>query len=73
MIWVTVPFCTIIAWVFHTMHKMGLLGENPFEGTVNDVPISQIARLTEIETMDLMGIDPKDQPSPFPIERDVVM
>lgn len=59
--------------IFHTMHKMGLVGENPFEGTVNDVPISQISRIAEIEVMDLSGVDPDDQPQIFPIERDVVM
>ena len=43
-VWLAVPFCGIVSWVFHTMERIGRVGENPFEGSANDVPISTIAR-----------------------------
>lgn len=47
--WLAVPFCALVAWVFHTMERIGRVGENPFEGTANDVPISTISRGIEID------------------------
>lgn len=47
MVWLTVPFCVVIAWVFHTMERIGDYSENPFEGFVNDVPITAIALAIE--------------------------
>lgn len=38
-VWLSVPFYTAVAWMFHTMERIGRTGENPFEGTSNDVPI----------------------------------
>jgi len=72
-IWLTIPFCTIVSWVFHTMQRIGTIGENPFEGTSNDVPISTIARATEIELRELMDEDKDQIPVQFPVESDVVM
>ena len=42
-VWLGIPFTTSVAWVFHTMERIGRVGENPFEGSGNDVPISTIA------------------------------
>lgn len=42
-VWVAVPFCVLISWVFHTMERIGDYSENPFEGFVNDVPITAIS------------------------------
>jgi len=42
-VWLCIPFYVIVAWIFHTMERIGRTGENPFEGTANDVPISTIA------------------------------
>lgn len=47
--WFSIPIYVAIAWVFHTMERIGRTGENPFEGTSNDVPISTIARGIEID------------------------
>ena len=54
-IWATVPFYVIVAWVFHTMERIGRTGENPFEGTANDVPISTMARGIEIDLRQNLG------------------
>ena len=43
-VWFNIPFTVIVIWVFNTMLRIGLAGENPFEGSPNDVPISNISR-----------------------------
>ncbi len=54
-IWAGVPFYTLVAWIFHTMERIGRVGENPFEGSANDVPISTISRGIEIDLRQLLG------------------
>lgn len=65
-IWLGIPFTMIVSWVFNTMQRIGVVGENPFEGSANDVPISTIARGIEIDLRQIIG-DPPDQiPEPYP-------
>ncbi len=71
--WLAVPFCTIVSWVFHTMQRIGTVGENPFEGSANDVPISTIARGIEIDLRQLLDEDSKIIPKQFPEEYSVQM
>lgn len=63
--WFAMPFCVIVSWVFHTMERIGRTGENPFEGSANDVPISTIARGIEIDLRQNLGKDNKDIPNQF--------
>jgi ion channel-forming bestrophin family protein len=70
-VWASVPVTVLVAWVFYTMHRIGTVGENPFEGTVNDVPISSIARGVEIDLRQMFDMD--NIPEPFPAFRDVQM
>ncbi len=72
-IWLGVPFCTAVAWVFQTMERIGRVGENPFEGTANDVPISTIARGIEIDIRQMMNEDHDTIPKQFPEEYNVQM
>ena len=72
-IWLAVPFCGIVSWVFHTMMRIGTVGENPFEGSANDVPISTIARGIEIDMRQLLDEDHDMIPKQFPEEYDVQM
>lgn len=65
-VWVAVPFCATVSWVFHTMKRIGIVGENPFEGSPNDVPISTISRSIEIDMRQLLDEDDKTIPKPFP-------
>jgi len=67
-IWFSIPFYVIVAWIFHTMERIGRTGENPFEGTANDVPISTIARGIEIDLRQNLGEDKVDIPEQFPIK-----
>lgn len=70
-IWFSIPFYVIVAWVFHTMERIGRTGENPFEGTANDVPISTIARGIEIDLRQNLGERKDEIPDQFPTPFDV--
>ena len=67
-VWFCVPFYVIVAWVFHTMERIGRTGENPFEGTANDVPISTISRGIEIDLRQNLGEALEDIPKQFPVK-----
>lgn len=62
-IWATVPCSIIVGWVFHVMERIGEATENPFEGSANDVPISNISRTIEIDLREML--DEKDIPPPL--------
>jgi len=64
-IWFTVPIYSAVAWMFHTMERIGRTGENPFEGTSNDVPISTIARGIEIDLRQNLGEVKENIPPQF--------
>lgn len=53
--WLTVPFYTVIAWVFYTMEVVGDTSENPFENSINDVPMTAICRNIEIDLREMLG------------------
>ena len=72
-IWLSIPFCVIISWVFHTMERIGRVGENPFEGSANDVPISTIARGIEIDLREMLDEDQENIPPPLKSQRNVQM
>lgn len=72
-IWLGVPFSAMVAWVFNTMQRIGTVGENPFEGNANDVPISTISRGIEIDLLETIGVDKKEIPGPVPSDYDVQM
>lgn len=54
-IWLTIPFFTAIAWVFNTMEIVGDTSENPFENSINDVPLTAICRNVEIDLREMLG------------------
>lgn len=64
-IWLNIPFTVIVIWIFNTMLRVGLAGENPFEGSPNDVPISNIARGITRDILQLIEEDPANIPEPF--------
>lgn len=67
-IWFSIPIYVAVAWMFHTMERIGRTGENPFEGTSNDVPISTIARGIEIDLRQNLGEDASEIPQQFPAD-----
>ena len=72
-IWLSIPFYVAVAWVFHTMERIGRTGENPFEGSANDVPISTIARGIEIDLRQNLGEGKDEIPEQFPMRYDTQM
>jgi putative membrane protein len=45
----------LLGWVFLVLEQIGESCENPFEGSANDVPISQISRMIEIDLRDMLN------------------
>lgn len=72
-IWFAVPVYVIIAWLFHTMERIGRMGENPFEGLMNDVPISTISRGIEIDMRQNLGESEEEIPEQYQMVFDVQM
>ena len=65
-VWLSVPFSAVVLWVFHTMERIGRTGDNPFEGTANDVPITTMSRGIEIDLREML--DESSDTIPGPIE-----
>jgi len=55
MVWLVIPFSVIISWMYTSLGQVGESTENPFEGNANDVPISQISRIIEIDLKEMLG------------------
>lgn len=53
-IYFLIPFSTIIGWAFVTLDAVGDSSINPFEGSANDVPISQISKMIEIDMKEML-------------------
>ncbi len=70
-VWATVPCSLIVGWVFHVMERIGEATENPFEGSANDVPISNISRAIEIDLREML--DEKDIPPPLLPQNDILL
>ena len=70
-VWFSIPFSAMLSWVFHTMEKIGENTENPFEGGVNDVPITDLSRGIEIDIRQL--IDDTDIPESYTWKNDIMM
>jgi putative membrane protein len=62
-----IPFSVLISWIFTTMDIIGDNSEDPFEGRINDVPMTALCRTIEIDLRDMLdetnlpqSIQPKD-------------
>lgn len=53
-LWFNIPFSAAITWAFHSLDAVGESSVNPFEGSANDVPITQISRTIEIDMRDML-------------------
>ena len=71
MIWLVVPFSIIISWMYISLEQVGESTENPFEGGANDVPISQLSRMIEIEMLEI--IEEKDLPEPIGVKNNIAI
>lgn len=70
-VWLTLPSTVAIAWVVHSMDKIGEATENPFEAGPNDVPITAMSRSIEIDVRDMLGLG--DAPPPLQPDRNILM
>lgn len=70
-IWFNIPFSAIVTWALHTLDTVGESSVNPFEGSANDVPITQISRMIEIDMRDMLN--ETSLPEPILPKNDVVL
>lgn len=71
MVWLVVPFSATISWMYTSLEQVGQSTENPFEGSANDVPITQIAKIIERELKEIIGLP--DRPAlPKPVN-DIIL
>lgn len=71
MIWLLIPFSVIISWMYTSLVQVGESTENPFEGSANDVPISQICREIEIDLREMLG--ETELPLPIKPQNDIAL
>lgn len=70
-LWFNIPFSLLVTWCFHTLDSVGEASVNPFEGSPNDVPISQISRTIEIDMRDML--DEKELPPAIAPTNNIVL
>ncbi len=70
-LWFNIPFSLLVTWCFHTLDSVGEASVNPFEGSPNDVPITQISRTIEIDMRDML--DESDLPSAITPKNNIVL
>jgi ion channel-forming bestrophin family protein len=51
----TVPFSIIIGFIFFVLESIGYYIENPFENSINDIPMTSISRTIEINLRQQLG------------------
>jgi putative membrane protein len=71
MVWLVIPFSVLISWVYTSLGRVGESTESPFEGSPNDIPISQMCRTAEIDLRDMLG--EIDLPSPLEPKNNIVL
>ena len=54
MVWFVIPFSVLISWLYTSLGQVGESTENPFEGSANDVPISQFCEIIEVDLRELL-------------------
>lgn len=70
-LWFNIPFSLLVTWCFHTLDTVGESSMNPFEGSPNDVPITQISRTIEIDMRDML--DEPDLPPAVVPKNNIVL
>ncbi len=70
-IWLSVPFCVMVGWIFVVMELVGDYSENPFEGLANDVPMYSLCRTIEIDLLQQLG--ETELPQPVEAVRNVLL
>lgn len=71
MVWLVIPFSVLISWMYTSLGRVGESTESPFEGSANDIPISQMCRTAEIDLRAMLG--ETDLPSPLQPTNNIVL
>jgi ion channel-forming bestrophin family protein len=71
MVWLVIPFSVLISWIYTSLDRVGESTENPFEGSANDVPISQMCRTAERDLREMLG--ETDLPPPLEPRNNIVL
>lgn len=70
-VWLTIPVSALLGWVFYTWDTVLDFSENPFEGLINDIPMTALTRTIEIDLREML--DETDIPAPITASDDVLM
>jgi ion channel-forming bestrophin family protein len=70
-IWLAIPFSAIINWIFYFSERNSDYSENPFQGLIYDVPITNITRAIEIDLLQIIGA--KTIPEPILPKNGILM
>jgi putative membrane protein len=71
MVWLVIPFSLLISWMYTSLDRVGESTENPFDGSANDVPISQMCRTAERDLRDMLG--ETDLPPPLEPRNNIIL
>jgi putative membrane protein len=71
MVWLVIPFSVLISWMYTSLGRVGESTESPFEGSPNDIPISQMCRTAEIDLREMLG--ETDFPPPLEPRNNIVL
>lgn len=69
--WLAIPICVIIGWIYVMMELVGDYSENPFQGMAGDIPMLSLCRTIEIDLREMLG--EKDLPEPIKSKENVLM
>jgi ion channel-forming bestrophin family protein len=71
MVWLVIPFSVLISWMYTSLGRVGESTESPFEGSPNDIPISQMCQTAEIDLREMLG--ETDLPPPLEPRNNIVL
>ncbi len=70
-LWLAIPFSAIINWIFYFSERNSEYSENPFQGLIYDVPMTNITRAIEIDMLQAIGAE--NIPEPVTAKNGVLM
>ncbi|MBT9188485.1 MULTISPECIES: bestrophin family protein [Zobellia] len=70
-LWLAVPICVLLGWIYVMMELIGDYSENPFQRMANDIPMLSLCRTIEIDLREMLG--ETELPPPVKAEKGVLM
>ncbi len=61
-VWLSIPFTTLVGWVYLVMEQIGDYSENPFQGMAHDIPMLSLCRTIEIDLKEMIGEEEIPEP-----------